>query len=259
MVAASARWRAELQSWAIPEEILAAAPESPWGFPAEIFRAGDDPPPDTPSRRRALEALPQGGTVLDVGCGGGRASMALVDGSRRPSLLTGVDESTELLELFAEAAAARGQPHETVVGSWPEVAGEVGDADVVICHHVLYNVPDPLPFVEALAAHARRRVVLELTERHPMVAQADLWRRFHGVERPSGPTAEDAVEVLAEGGIEARTERYTLVLPERPHDHLVAFTRRRLCLPASRDAEIAEAMGDWHLDRDLVTIWWDTA
>ena len=32
------RWREQLDGWAIPAEILAAAPESPWGFPVGLFR-----------------------------------------------------------------------------------------------------------------------------------------------------------------------------------------------------------------------------
>ena len=70
MTDAAERWQAELAGWAIPDEILAQAPESPWGFPPELFAAPPDPI-DTPSRDRALEALPPGGSVLDVGCGGG--------------------------------------------------------------------------------------------------------------------------------------------------------------------------------------------
>ena len=264
---AALRWKAELEAWAIPDEILAAAPEPPWGFPHELFHVGDEAVPDSPSRRRALDALPQGGTVLDVGCGGGRAALALTQAAHgvvggavepRPGLLVGVDESAGMLAMFAAAAGDRGVPHEEVLGSWPAVAPEVAPADVVVCHHVLYNVPDVVPFVQALAGHARRRVVLELTDRHPMVVQAPLWQRFHGIDRPSGPSADDACAVLAEAGIEVGVERHGLRLPERPREMLVGFVRRRLCLPASREAEIDEAMGSWNEDRDLVTLWWDT-
>ena len=77
------RWRRALEARAIPDTILAAAPESPWGFPAEAFRrraeAASDAAP-TPTTSCALEALPDGGTVLDVGVGGGRDLAA----ARRP-------------------------------------------------------------------------------------------------------------------------------------------------------------------------------
>ena len=36
---ALARWREQLEAWAIPTEILAAAPESPWAFPVGLFRS----------------------------------------------------------------------------------------------------------------------------------------------------------------------------------------------------------------------------
>ena len=58
-------------------------------------------------------------------------------------------------------------------------------ADVVVCHHVVYNVADIVPFLTALATHARLAVVLELTSRHPQVAWSDAWRHFWGIERPT--------------------------------------------------------------------------
>ena len=40
---AARRWRDDLDSWAIPPEILAAAPESPWACPPGLFgRAAED-------------------------------------------------------------------------------------------------------------------------------------------------------------------------------------------------------------------------
>ena len=57
----------------------------------------------------------------------------------------------------------------------------------------LYGVADLAAFVLALDAHAHRRVILELTQRHPLAAMAPLWRYFWDLERPEGPTAADAV------------------------------------------------------------------
>ena len=76
--------------WNRIEEILQAAPESPWQFPVELFvsRAEASTAPATFSARTATVALPQGGSVLDVGCGAGGASMPLAPGAGR---LTGVD------------------------------------------------------------------------------------------------------------------------------------------------------------------------
>jgi SAM-dependent methyltransferase len=238
------RWREQLEGWAIPAEILAAAPESPWGFPVGLFRsrarrAGSRPV--TPSNLEAARHLPPGGGVLDVGAGGGAASLPLATEAGR---LVAVDESPEMVASFLAAAEAAGVPAEGVEGRWPEVAGRVGPADVVVCHHVLYNVADLAPFAAALTGHARRRVVAELTDRHPLAGLAPLWRRFHGLERPDGPGAGDAVAALAELGLEV--DRRDWENQDRfgfdDFDELVAFTRRRLCLPAGRDPEVAEAL-----------------
>ncbi|HET9289463.1 MAG TPA: class I SAM-dependent methyltransferase [Actinomycetes bacterium] len=241
---ALARWREQLEGWAIPEEILAAAPESPWGFPVGLFRsrarrAGSRPA--TPSNLEAARFLPEGGTVLDVGAGGGAASLPLAGAAGR---LVAVDESPDMVASFLAAAEAAGVPAEAVEGHWPEVAHQVGPADVVVCHHVFYNAPDLAPFATALTGHARRRVVAELTDRHPLVGLGPLWRRFHDLERPTGPTADDAVAALEALGLEVARQDWDN--QDRfgfdDFDELVAFTRRRLCLPADRDPEVAEAL-----------------
>jgi len=270
-VSALERWARELAGWGIPEEILAAAPESPWGFPAELFRvraeraAAREP---TASTHRALEALLEGGSVLDVGVGGGAASLPL---SERTSSIVGVDTSADMLTAFAEGASARGLRTVTVQGQWPDVASEVPETDVVVCHHVLYNVQDLEPFVRALDAHARNRVVTEITATHPLAWMSGLWKHFHGLERPEGPTADDAFEALGELGLPARRDvelRTPLSSGFERREDAVALVRRRLCLPPERDPEIAEALGPSLVESDglwaagpaeqtLVTLWWD--
>jgi len=270
-VSAVEDWATALQGWGVPDEILAKAPESPWGLPAELMRRRAervvDLSPST-STLRAREALPDGGSVLDVGVGGGAASLPLAPPAVR---IVGVDASEELLASFLDAAAARGVRAETVLGSWPDVAERVGPADVVVCAHVLYNVQDLAPFVRALDEHARRRVVIEITERHPLAWMSDLWRRFHGLERPDRPTADDAQAALRELGLEVRREderrRPRSSGFERRED-AVALVRRRLCLTEDRDAELTLALGDRLAERDglwsagpteqtVVTLWWD--
>ena len=99
----------------------------------------------------------------------------------------------------------------------------------------------------------------------------DLWRRFHGLERPAGPSADLAVEAIRELGIEVHRKDEVRVPRsggfERRGD-AIAFIRRRLCLPADRDGELAEALGGRLVERDglwaagplehpIVTMWWD--
>lgn len=259
---AARRWAETLEAWAIPGEILAAAPESPWSFPQALFaraaaRALASPP--SPSRRRAVQALADGGEVLDVGVGGGAASLALAPPAAR---LVGVDRSRAMLDGFARAAEAQGVSHQEVEGDWPDVAPEVGAADVVVCHHVAYNVADLVPFVAALTAHARHRVVLELTAQHPQTSSNPLWLELHGVVRPTSPTADDAVAVLEEMGLTVGVEGFERPVGDGEEDlaDVVPFVRRQLCLGHERDAEIESLLrrhGRAAL-RHAVTLWWDT-
>ena len=254
------RWREDLESWAIPADILAAAPESPWGCPAGLFaRSAAEAvaarlSPASPSVRRALEALPEGGSVLDVGAGGGAASLPLCPPA---AAVTAVDQSRGMLTAFAELAEGRGVDHREVEGLWPDTAGDVAPADVVVCHHVLYNVGDIVPFLAALTDHARQRVVVEITADHPQATLNPLWTHFHGSVRPTRPVAADVAIVLRDLGLEVSVEEF-LAPPRWGHEHheeLVVFTRRRLCLPAERDPEVAALLPPAE-PRLHVTLWW---
>jgi SAM-dependent methyltransferase len=269
-VGALARWREALEGWAVPEAILATAPEPPYALAVEPLRARAHAALGgglSSSGRRALEALPEQGAVLDVGVGPGAGSLPLAPYAGR---IVGVDRSEDMLTHFVALAQNGGVQVDGVAGSWPEVAERVGDADVVVCIHVLYNVPDLAPFVEALSARARRRVVVELPDRYPWAWTRDLWLHFHGLEVPSGPTAADAAAAFEELGVEARREEEARA-PEggfRRAEDAVAMVRRRLCLPPDSDSEVAEALGSrlvrdgdrWWVgvpERVAVTFWWD--
>jgi len=263
----ASRWSAELLSWAIPEDILAAAAESPWTHPVAVFARSAstdlEASPDTPSYRRALEALLADGSapaagrarsVLDVGAGAGAASLPLAPPATR---VVAVDEDERMLRAFEALAASRGIETETVLGRWPECADRIGEADVVVCHHVLYNIADLVPFVTALDAHARLRVVVEMTETHPLSYLNDLWRVIHGVERPTGPTASDAAALIESLGIDVRVEAFTRPSrwAEEDRPTRVALARQRLCARPEHDEVIASMLSEE--DRGLVALWWD--
>jgi SAM-dependent methyltransferase len=264
-------WRNTMREWALPDAILAAAPESPWGFPVELFRSRAElatPGDLSYANRRARDALPAGGTVLDVGAGAGAASLPL---RPRCSLIVAVDSSAAQLAEFRRQARRAGVTARTVQGEWPAVSTSTPVADVVVCNHVAYNVADLAPFARALTHHARRRVVMEVTSRHPTAWMADLWWRFHALPRPDHPDADDVISVLRDIGLTVR--RHAEVSARRAggferREDAVAWIRRRLCLDASRDADVAAALGDrlvydgafWSVRPPIdpvVTVWWD--
>ncbi|WP_336214681.1 class I SAM-dependent methyltransferase [Nonomuraea sp. LPB2021202275-12-8] len=259
----AARWRERLESWAIPEEILAAAPVDPWCYPLARFATRTDralaEPDDGPTMARLAEALPEGGTLLDVGSGPGAASLPLRD---RIGHLWAVDSSAEMLEELSARADKLGVPATTVEGRWPDVSGRVPEVDVVVAAHVVYNVPDLVDFLQALDRSARRRVVLELPHRHPMSWMAPLWRHFHGVDRPVRPVAEDCVALAAALGFAVRVEEREAPLERFDSlGELAASACHRICLDPSRSEEVARTaleLGMWPLPRDRwVTLWWE--
>lgn len=234
-------WAQQLADWAIPQHILDQAPRSPYAHDPATFAVDETLDRNVVSAEVARTVLPRaGGTVLDVGCGGGRAAMSLVPPAER---VIGVDHDAGMLAAFTEAAAAAGARSMTIEGRWPDVAADTPVADVVTCHHVAYNVADIEPFIGALTDHARLAVVVVIPTRHPMSAWNNAWRRFWDLDRPDGPTSDDFAAVLAEMDIEA--ERWDMPRPplarhaEDP-TALVASTLRRLCLGEDRADEVAD-------------------
>ena len=251
---AAARWRQLLTARAIPPGIRAAAPDDPHRHDPARFTPPADPP-DTPSRRVALDLLGAGGgTVLDVGCGAGAASLALVPSAHH---VTGADSAADMLGAFARACEERDVAHRTVLGPWPDTAAEAGSAEVVVCHHVGYNTADLGPFVSAIDAAAARGVVLELHAEHPTSWMDPLWERFHGLRRTPAATADDALAVLVELSIRPRVQRWAKPARARGADE-VELTRRRLCLPRKRTDDVARALDELPQGpREFVTVSWD--
>ncbi len=256
---ANSRWAEMLARWAIPDELRAAAGTTPYFFDPQVFAQAADEAlgraEDSPSDEVAREALPTGGSVLDVGCGAGAASLRL-----RPDSVVGVDTSGRLLHAFASRAASLGIVATTVEGVWPDVAERSAPGDVVVCHHVFYNVADLNTFAAALDRHARERVVVELTAVHPMAWMAIYWKGLHGLARPDRPIAEDALAVLSELGLKPHHERWS-----RPYQmigehgrHRLESMARRLCLPPERHAELDRLLKENPppVEREVVTIWW---
>ena len=267
-MSAADNWRQQLEDWRIPDALLGAVEESPYGWSQGLWK------------RRAARAvefdrisptldivrdLARGGSVLDVGAGTGRASLPLVrDGFRVTMVEPDQAMLGGLFELKGELE------FEVVVGRWPAVAGEVKPHAVALSAHVVYDVAEIAPFLIALDRAATRGVVLELTPAHPWVNLGSLYRELHGLDRPPGPTVEDLANVVREAvRVEPEVHRWS-----RPTDMVfdtveeaIEFTARRLVLPRGRLAELEERLlprlvgraGHWQIEpteRELCTLWW---
>ena len=244
---AGQHWSEQLLSWAIPDEIIAQAEVPPWAHDPKTFAVDETLDPTSPIFELARELLPlEGGSVMDIGCGGGRSSLPLAP---RAKHIVGVDENPAMLARFQQAADEAGVSFTEIHGRFPDIViaatksdQPVQPCDVVVCHHVFFNVSDLEPFIVALTAMARLGVVVVLPQRHPLSAWNEGWKHFWNLDRPLGPTAQDAITVIRGLGIEPEV----FVVPRPPMSQhaeepisLAVSARRRLCLPASRNQEVA--------------------
>ncbi len=270
---AADRWRADLEAWALPDWLLAQAEESPYGWPQYLWKrrseaAGEQTP--TPTQDRLQGLLGTEGTLLDVGAGRGRVSLPLAAAGHP---LVAVEPDDGMAEGLVEDAAALGLAPVVIRERWPAAEPLVGEVDVALSAHVVYDVQAIAPFVAALHRVADRGVVLELSESHPWSDLAILYRKVHGIDRPDGPTYRDLAAVIEETvGIEPGMETWTRPgqLWFESWDEICDFYGRRLVVPnADRhtlrpllEDQVTESDGRLSVgtgDRPLVTIWWSTA
>jgi ubiquinone/menaquinone biosynthesis C-methylase UbiE len=111
---------------------------------------------------RLVASLPAGDypRVLDVGCGTGWATLAMLDrfGSRR---VTGVDASEGMLEVFREKLGGREDVElELRAADVLDMGVEAGGYDAVICSMALHWFPDKPAAVRAMADALRPGGVL---------------------------------------------------------------------------------------------------
>jgi SAM-dependent methyltransferase len=133
-------------------------------------------------------------SVLDVGAGGGRIALPLAEKCR---LVTAVEPSEGMRERLKEQVAKWGVRNLKVVAAKWEDA-RVGPADVVVCAHVVYTVPDPARFVDKLDSHALRLVAAVIFEQPAVAAFFPLWPPVHGEERLALPALAEFEALLKE-------------------------------------------------------------
>jgi SAM-dependent methyltransferase len=166
-------------------------------------------------------------TLIDAGAGTGRHAVPL---SHLLEWVTAVEPSEGMRAMIPA------KDNMTVVASSWEDA-EVAQADLVICSHVLYGNPDPVPFIEKLDRCARDRVFIVMRE-------SDL------------PHPGAAIRKLLQGGAGPRVPRFSdlfMLLMQMGMAPDVTFLRYKT---VSRYANFEEALTDV---RAMVGEGWDEA
>lgn len=199
-----------------------------WGKRAKTYRAAlHERTDEDPFFLRVRGAVTKDSTVLDVGAGTGRHTLALAPHVAR---VTAVEPSPAMLRLLREDAEGQRLTNiEAVPSEW--LAAEVEPADVVLCSHVLYPIADITPFVRKLTDAAKQRVYV-YTRVDPLPTDMGLWSEFHGVPLQAQPSHMDLLNALAQLGIMAAVEivhhRFTWTFASL--DEAVAQVRNSLCL-----------------------------
>lgn len=202
-----------------------------------------------PLYRRLRKATGRRSTVLDVGAGPGRFTLALAP---HVAAVTAVDPARALLDTCRRRAARAGLANVTAVHSRWEDA-EVAPADVVFSSYVVTLVPDAARFLAKLDAAATGRAFLYLGAFTADAVMDPLWRHFHGTSRKAGPTYLDAVDVLRELGIEPAVEVAEVATHGRFPSVAAAARayRDELCLPDTPEVrkELRGLLSHWLVRR----------
>ncbi len=208
-------------------------------------------------------------SVLDVGAGTGRFSLALAPQSKH---VAAVEPSAAMLDFLRRDAAERGLSNISFVQTTWQDAPDDLESDIVICSHVLYPIRDIVQFLTKLQNAARKGCYIYLRATHIDAATAPLWRHFHGDERRMPPGYIHALDVLYEMGIYANVEIVTLPPSLRYPSLDVAITEisEQLILPDDEKTrgELHDLLEGWLVERDgmllpplqeivCAIIWWE--
>jgi SAM-dependent methyltransferase len=207
-------------------------------------------------------------SVLDVGAGTGRFSLALAPQAEH---ITAVEPSAAMMDFLRRDAADKGLSNISYVqATWQEAPDNL-QADIVICSHVLYPIREIEPFLVKLQKATRQDCYCYLRATHIDALTADLWQHFHHDERRIPPSYIHVLDVLYEMGIFANVEIVTLPPSLRYPSLNVAVTEmtEQLILPEDEKTrvELRALLERWLVERDgmlvppqqkvvCAIIWW---
>lgn len=201
-------------------------------------------------RRVSSEVMPQT-SVLDVGAGTGRFSLALAPLVRH---VTAVEPNASMLGFLQQDAQEAGLNNISYVQStWQDAPADLR-ADVVICSHVLYPIRDIETFLAKLLNAADHACYIYHRATSIDSLTAPLWRHFHGDERQEPPAYIAVLDVLFEMGIYADVE-IVRILPSLRYPSLavaIQELQEQLILPADEQTghELRSLLQGWLVERD---------
>ena len=192
-----ARYAARVDAYNAQQQRTAPPADDRWAAMAASFRL--DP-------RRALEPnlaalasyIEPGDTLIDVGGGAGRVSLPLAISCRE---VINVEPSAGMrAEFDASAKEADISNARAVSAEWPDGAESLA-GDVTVVANVTYFVREIVPFIEALNARTRRRVIISVWSVPPPNQGARLFELIHGEPFEGLPTHHDLLPVLWDLGL----------------------------------------------------------
>jgi SAM-dependent methyltransferase len=208
-------------------------------------------------------------SVLDVGAGTGRFSLALASQAEH---ITAVEPSAAMLDFLRRDAADKGLSNISFTQTTWQEAPDNLQADIVICSHVVYPIRDIEPFLMKLQKATSQGCYIYARATHIDALTADMWRHFHHDERRMPPGYIHVLDVLYEMGIFANVEIVNLPPSLRYPSLNVAVTElsEQLILPDDEKTheELRTLLEGWLVERDgmlappmqemvCAIIWWE--
>lgn len=218
---------------------------------------------------RLCEKVSSKTSVLDVGAGTGRFSIAL---STRVNHIIAVEPSKAMLDFLRQDAADKDLRNISFIQSTWQEAPDNLRADIVICSHVVYPIRDIDPFLLKLHQASLQSCYIYARATHIDALTADLWRHFHHSERCMPPSYIHVLDVLNEMGIFANVEIVSLPPSLRYPSLDVAVTEmtEQLILPEDEKTrvELRALLEEWLVEIDgmlvppsqnmlCAIIWWE--
>jgi 2-polyprenyl-3-methyl-5-hydroxy-6-metoxy-1,4-benzoquinol methylase len=192
-------------------------------------------------------------TVLDVGAGTGRFTLALAPLVQH---VTAVEPNAPMLDYLRHDAREEGLTNISYVPTTWQDAPDNLHADIVICSHVLYAINDINPFLAKLQAATHHACYISMRATPFDTITAPLWRYFHGDQRQYPPSYIHVLDVLYEMGINANVEIINSP-PSRQFqyssvDEAVESLIEQLILPNDEQTrkELRTLLGQWLVERD---------